>query len=178
MDQFVLDLTSEWKALGLPLNPRLGGCQPASCAFCRCDSYLFMFWSKLNKNLQETSRVCEACIPRVPSCSNRQSLPSRPSGHCRSLVSHHLRSQVLRHNLCSLLVFLLQLYLRDQFNKTFLFSGANKVVAKRPRSLQDLTSLNFLIKVCSLDGLKRICKFILMDSELLNSRVATRIVQN
>ena len=35
MDQFVLDLTREWKALGLPLNPRLGGCQPASCAYCR-----------------------------------------------------------------------------------------------------------------------------------------------
>merc|ERR1712062_13637 len=35
MDQFVLDLTSEWKALGLPLNPKLGACQPASCAYCR-----------------------------------------------------------------------------------------------------------------------------------------------
>merc|ERR1712200_148812 len=34
-DQFVLDLTSEWKALGLPLNPKLGACQPASCAYCR-----------------------------------------------------------------------------------------------------------------------------------------------
>merc|ERR1712038_2226447 len=31
MEQFVLDLTSEWKALGLPLNPKLGACQPASC---------------------------------------------------------------------------------------------------------------------------------------------------
>jgi len=35
MDQFVVDLTSEWKALGLPLNPKLGACQPASCAYCR-----------------------------------------------------------------------------------------------------------------------------------------------
>ena len=38
MDQFVLDLTSEWKALGLPLNPKLGACQPASCAYCRCSA--------------------------------------------------------------------------------------------------------------------------------------------
>lgn len=35
MDQFVVDLTKEWKALGLLLTPKQGACQPASCSYCR-----------------------------------------------------------------------------------------------------------------------------------------------
>lgn len=35
MDQFVLDLTTEWVTLGLPLNPKQGACQPATCTYCR-----------------------------------------------------------------------------------------------------------------------------------------------
>ena len=51
MDQFVLDLTREWKALGLPLNPRLGGCQPASCAYCRCDLSFGISYPNLSKQI-------------------------------------------------------------------------------------------------------------------------------
>ena len=47
MDQFVLDLTSEWKALGLPLNPKLGACQPASCAYCRCSATQYFLLIKM-----------------------------------------------------------------------------------------------------------------------------------
>jgi len=35
MDQFVGDLVVEWAALGLPLAPSQGACQPSSCAYCR-----------------------------------------------------------------------------------------------------------------------------------------------
>jgi len=35
MDQFVSDLTKEWVALGLPLNPKQVVCQPATCIYCR-----------------------------------------------------------------------------------------------------------------------------------------------
>jgi len=57
MDQFVLDLTSEWKALGLPLNPRLGGCQPASCAFCRKPAEFARLASR-ECPLAQTGRAC------------------------------------------------------------------------------------------------------------------------
>merc|ERR1719461_2307505 len=35
MDKFVEDLTVVWQQIGLPLRPKLGACQPASCAYCR-----------------------------------------------------------------------------------------------------------------------------------------------
>jgi len=57
MDQFVLDLTREWKALGLPLNPRLGGCQPASCAYCRKPAE-FARMAARECPLAQTGRVC------------------------------------------------------------------------------------------------------------------------
>jgi len=57
MDQFVLDLTREWKALGLPLNPRLGGCQPASCAYCRKPAE-FARLAARECPLAQTGRVC------------------------------------------------------------------------------------------------------------------------
>ena len=98
MDQFVVDLTSEWKALGLPLNPKLGACQPASCAYCRCKSN-----PKLSTNqnvpsktctLQATSWVCATGSTWVPSCINRPGLPSGGTCHSCCLASYHLRLQV------------------------------------------------------------------------------------
>merc|ERR1719270_1393528 len=72
MDQFVLDLTSEWKALGLPLNPKLGACQPASCAYCRQPAE-FARLAARECPLASTGRACPlgelaTVAPYPPSC--------------------------------------------------------------------------------------------------------------
>ena len=123
--------------------------------------------SRIDQNsnkLQETSRVCSAGSSRVPPGSDWESLSSWAKSHGRSLVSHNLRSQVLRSRRCGNVD--LFYWIDFQLHKCLILShivisilipAANKVVAQTFAPRLDFFELSDVdcIKDCSVDGLKR-----------------------